>query len=377
MLRGALTIIVLATLAGCGFEGGGARSAEAPPSVVDSSGVRIVLHDLSQGGAAGAPAAASLDLRIGSASGDAGDAFGKIVGVEALSSGAIVVADAQADQLRAFAADGSPLWTAGRRGGGPGEFTRLGGVWRLAGDSLLTIDGGRLMIFDPHGTYVEGHQLVLHDSIYHDGDGWLRVAGLPEVHGVLSGNRFLVAIPLYNPMETPGYFRPRRALAVMERSGALVSVLGVMSGTEGAMMARSGVTPDGQPFSATIYTTTSSSRTTALAARGERLVVADQAGSDIRYLDVDGGLDMIVRVTNAPRPFDRERYLEHHHERTCPAGCWQDEALPDTLATFGRILLDSAERLWVEEYVAEYETSNDLWYRFNSDGMPACGFRRI
>lgn len=149
MLRGALTIIVLATLAGCGFEGGGARSAEAPPSVVDSSGVRIVLHDLSQGGAAGAPAAASLDLRIGSASGDAGDAFGKIVGVEALSSGAIVVADAQADQLRAFAADGSPLWTAGRRGGGPGEFTRLSGMWRLAGDSLLAIDGGRLMIFDP------------------------------------------------------------------------------------------------------------------------------------------------------------------------------------------------------------------------------------
>ena len=58
----------------------------------------------------------------------------------------VVVADAQALELRAFDERGAHLWTAGRGGEGPSEFTgNITLLSSLGGDSLLASDAGQRM----------------------------------------------------------------------------------------------------------------------------------------------------------------------------------------------------------------------------------------
>ncbi|HWK88493.1 MAG TPA: 6-bladed beta-propeller [Longimicrobium sp.] len=74
-------------------------------------------------------------------------------GVAVDGRGRIYVADARRQELLAFAADGGPLGTLGRRGRGPGEFQQLRGVAIGRGDTVLALDPGqqRVSAFAPDG----------------------------------------------------------------------------------------------------------------------------------------------------------------------------------------------------------------------------------
>lgn len=70
-----------------------------------------------------------------------------------MSDGRILVADLARNELRYFSAAGEHLRTVGSTGDGPGEFTRLGQVAVLAGDTVMAFDGGhmRFSSFDGAG----------------------------------------------------------------------------------------------------------------------------------------------------------------------------------------------------------------------------------
>lgn len=80
-------------------------------------------------------------LRLGTASGDGPDVFGRIGAFAVDSGGRIFVFDSFARELRLFDASGVLLGRAGRRGQGPGEFEHVIGMAIADGGPLWIVDG--------------------------------------------------------------------------------------------------------------------------------------------------------------------------------------------------------------------------------------------
>lgn len=81
-----------------------------------------------------------------------------------LSDGSIAIADGYGgheQSIKAYGSAGQLLWTAGRHGGGPGEFQNLGWLAQCGPDSLFVWDGGRgrLEVFDSGGHLAREGQL--------------------------------------------------------------------------------------------------------------------------------------------------------------------------------------------------------------------------
>lgn len=79
--------------------------------------------------------------------------FSRVRGAVRLRSGEIVVADFSTNQIRWFGPDGTFLRAVGRKGGGPGEFDMILGMWRMRGDSSAVFDFGnaRMTVLTPGG----------------------------------------------------------------------------------------------------------------------------------------------------------------------------------------------------------------------------------
>ena len=71
-----------------------------------------------------------------------GTAFGDPQRIVALPDGGFAVADRDQNSIRAFLADGSPGWTFGRAGSGPGEFRFLQDLDVSAQGEVLVLDRG-------------------------------------------------------------------------------------------------------------------------------------------------------------------------------------------------------------------------------------------
>lgn len=98
--------------------------------------------------------------------------------------GGFLVADAAESQIRRYSPTGKLLWSAGRRGLGPGEFYAVASVIRLASGEILAVDrNGRLTFFDAEGTRVtrtaETRLMAVTDAEVVD-DSTLLIAGVGE-----------------------------------------------------------------------------------------------------------------------------------------------------------------------------------------------------
>jgi hypothetical protein len=93
-----------------------------------------------------------------------------------LADGRLVVANAGSSQLLFFDTAGVFLHSAGRAGGGPGEFRRLTGLYTYGRDSLLAVDaaGNWIAVFDTNGAFARRASLdsVSGDSVF-PADVWL------------------------------------------------------------------------------------------------------------------------------------------------------------------------------------------------------------
>jgi hypothetical protein len=165
-LRGgrAATLIPLVALAACGSDAASAADAFA---VRDSAGVRIAENR--------APAWSEADawrvepepeLSIGMVEGPAEYVFGRVAGVLGTADGGVVVADWQGLQLRWYDAVGRHLRTAGREGGGPGEFRRIDRLVRRGGDTVAVTD-----LASRRATFLGPDASVLGDEPMHRVEG--------------------------------------------------------------------------------------------------------------------------------------------------------------------------------------------------------------
>ncbi len=83
--------------------------------------------------------------------------FGYIVGAASLSDGRIVVADRQLPGVRMYDSVGAFVRQVGGVGQGPGEYTAVGGVVVLPGDTIVVRSpyaGRAVQLFDPAGVFV-------------------------------------------------------------------------------------------------------------------------------------------------------------------------------------------------------------------------------
>lgn len=90
-----------------------------------------------------------------------GSRFGNPWFVAALPGDGFVVVD-DGTRLLASSSDGSPLWSFGRAGGGPGEFRSIQDVVVLTGGELLVLDGeqARITVLNPESGELTGTETV-------------------------------------------------------------------------------------------------------------------------------------------------------------------------------------------------------------------------
>jgi hypothetical protein len=344
---GLAVVAAFVTLVACDASGSGG------PIVPDVDGVRIVEHvaipaDLESWSVADTPT-----LSLGAVDGAGPDVFGRVAALVERADGAIVVADAQAFEIRAFDAQGRHLWTAASEGGGPGELRGIERLLLLPADSVVVVDGRqqRALVFDPAGRLAR--EFLLESSSPE--------RGRPHIIGALASGRLVGWFNAGAQSEGLGRHRDTIGVALFSSEGVPDAAFAQLPATERVVispepgMIVQGVAPLG--------------RRTELAVGGGAIAATAQDRFEITPFDSAGAADMILRVATPAVVADRTVRARF--------GMDDDHAvhIPDTLPALGRIRLDAERRLWAEEYVARYEERTPVWWVFDAAGTPIARVR--
>ena len=150
---------------------------------------------------------------------DGAPLLGAVAGATRLADGTIVVADRIGNALKFFDAQGRLVRTAGREGGGPGEFRTLNGVKQCAPDSLFATDVG-------HGV-----------AVLSATGAFTRQFRLPQFAGLVACSREGVLAVVNNGEEEQApegveVRRSRAPLLLADAQGAVTRDLGLVSQLE-------------------------------------------------------------------------------------------------------------------------------------------------
>ena len=362
-------LAVLALAAGC-REAAVIRTGSA--AARDSAGIAIVEN--------GAPAWAAEDawtvspeptLAIGVSEGDPDHEFFQVSGVTRLSDGSIVVANAGTQQLRYYAPDGSLKHSAGRKGGGPGEFQMLVTVLAVPGDTVLALDAmnRRLSLFDAAGRHVR--DLGVADA----------VNPVPLlVVGRLRDGTYLAQKPntRIGPemlQRNAGPARDSMYVLHLDAAGAPTDTLGLFPGPQMDIQmldfgGRSIPMPLMMPFSPN----------TSVAAAGDHAYVGTSDTYEIGVYTPAGDLTRLIRRPHEPRAVT-EAEVEEHRARLTEAiegqanpfmaqfrDAYAKVPYPETMPAFGELLTDREGNLWVAEVTASDDAAR-RWSVFDRDGV--------
>ncbi|MCI0432268.1 MAG: 6-bladed beta-propeller [Gemmatimonadetes bacterium] len=162
-----VAVAALFTTLGLGCERAISSSTASDFDVADSAGVAIISNRGTGTEHAREGAGLRLDLRVGVTEGEEAYQFHRVVEiVPDPATGDIIVADAGSSVVRVFDASGRWLRTLGRRGTGPGEFTRPGALMVL-GDSIFAVNGANYQaaVFDRSGALVRAFPITVPDCV--------------------------------------------------------------------------------------------------------------------------------------------------------------------------------------------------------------------
>ena len=327
-------------------------------TVRDSAGVRIVENPES------APALNwALDdepvVEIGGS--DRGDDY-ELYGVRSaarLTDGRIVVANGGTHELRFYSSDGTYLRSAGREGEGPGEFSRMGWVQRMPGDSLFVYDYDlrRIAVFSASGDFVRG----------------VRLESTPDLPfaspiGVFN-DRSMLARGFADTKGVPpdGLQRYESPIFHLDPNGLLITELGPFSGNEVYYKAFEG----GFGFFDAVFPLD-----TRFVVRDDVVYLAATDSFEIRVLTPDGELLKIVRrkhtqvrVTNEHLRLELERRIAAGgpDERASTAATFDEIPKPEFFPAYLHLLVDGDRNMWIQEYPIPGAAAA-AWSVFDSSG---------
>jgi hypothetical protein len=271
--------------------------------------------------------------------------------------GEIVVANTGSLQMRFYDLEGKHLRAVGREGGGPGEFMRMGAIWRLGEDSLVVFDFGnnRLSVHGIDGSF--GRTLRLEHV----------TAAIPLPMGVFADGKILAYWHLVSEgSTTEGLQRIPRMYGIWDADGSFVDSLARLPGSE---LFSVSVGPEhsvatGRPFG----------RAPVEIAGGDRWYYGSSDRYEIEVRGMDGTLQRLMRRPVPNRPVtkdliaDRERRLRQRRaERGATSATpFDDIPYPADMPPYESLRLDAGGNLWVAYYRLEEEPVR--WAVFDPEG---------
>jgi len=348
--------VCAALLAATACSNGG--SAAAGYTVRDSAGVRIVENEAPRGDVPLWRVGDAPLIDIGEVEWDAAYQLFQVGGVVRLEDGRIVVANGGTNELRFYDADGRYLQSAGRGGGGPGEFEGLGQI-AVVGDSVVAYDWSlnRISVFDLAGRFVRS-ALVTWSSQAH-----------PAAAGAFGDGRWLFTTSFtFAPSRISTAVRDTAPFVVLDAEGALLDSIGMFPSVEYFVMgderqARAASLPFG--------------KMTRYAVIGRHAYIGPTDRYEILRYTADAELDLIVRKERRRLPVTPQDVDDIKQEELEDAadGSWRqtlermflDMPIPSTMPAFDRLQVDAAGNLWVLEYRRPAD-KQPTWTVFADDG---------
>ncbi|UCF40978.1 MAG: hypothetical protein JSW43_01150 [Gemmatimonadota bacterium] len=328
---------VLALLGGCtGADG------EVGYSVRDSSGVTIVENASGTWSADdGWRIAVEPRVDIGMLDGEEPYQLFQVSGAVRLADGRIVVANGGSRELRYFDARGRYLKSAGRKGGGPGEFEGVGAPVVVGTDTIAVYDWNlrRISLWDPAGDFVRSFGIQF-------------PSGSPVAVGPLDDGMWLFTKGFaFRPSEISTVVRDTAAYFRFDRQGELVDSMGRFPSWEFYVQGSNQVAwatslPFGRGFA------------TAVAPAGFYHGITDRY--EIMRYAASGQLERVIRKQHRPVTVgdgDVERYKAERFENA-DSDNWRrrlermfaEIPMPSTFPAFQTFEVDALGYLWVAEF---------------------------
>lgn len=349
-IRGIVSLALLAT-ASCGSNVEGSRK---PVEVRDSAGIHLVENLPLDSPRTGKW---TLDPRpvveIGVDEDDSTQHLVRVREVHRLRSGQIVVLDEGRSRLLAFDSSGRAIGAIGRRGEGPGEFSRIRGLYRCGGDSLVVNEVHRLSLFDPQIRFIRTIQLTPRGT-----DGALRAIGM----GFDCSTIFMQSG--FNVMPPPG------KAGLMQATFFWSNVTGEERDTLGTFglreVMRKRISGMDQPLSVPW------GQEAKWVVGDQRVYFALSSAPEVRAFDGSGRLVEIVRwstsrseVTAEDRglyALKREKWLAKYPQlNDIILDLDAFEKIPATKPAIAGLLLDDEHNLWVRTYPTWLAGRPDLY----------------
>lgn len=305
----------------------------------DSVGIRVVENDVPRwpdGRGWRIEAIPAVTLGAGN---DAREELFAVRDIVPLASDGFVLVDAATSQLRSYDSTGTPMWTVGRQGQGPGEFRNMWNLLRCGGDTLLVNDGAQVDVIDPQGGFVR--RSPVHRAA---GAGNVVYGVSEDCTGVLLAAQVPREPParVFQPMETLYWsaLRVQRFDTVATVPGDDLKGIDVLGVRYGLFV----------PFgSFSVWDTD-----------GRRVYLARSNKAEIQVFDRGGGIVRVIRWPARALPVsaaDREAFelrraelirRSPNEERFAPPLDRFPEVV--TRPLFSRIMVDAAGTLWIREY---------------------------
>lgn len=259
----------------------------------------------------------------------------RVVAAIRLEDGRVIVAEGSPPRLLSFAASGTLLTSAGRRGSGPGEFEAISFV-QVIGDSLL--------MYDPRlrraSVFTDSLRFVRSFSLRPPAAG-----GFPPLVGSFQDGTLLATSQrIVPPPPQGGMVRPKLVLLRYtpdgDSSDSLVTVVGDEAAVVQGIIARP-----------------SFAKRTRLAVGLDEFVVTTSERFELLVFGQDGQLRRIIR-----RGLEPVLVAEADVEQFRVAGLEGTMTYPSIDA----ILLDRDGSMWVKEHQAT--DGSATWVKFSRDG---------
>lgn len=350
----------LATFAACGGESAGSSGAV----IRDSAGIQIV-ENTAPLWAEGEGWVLSDEpvLSIGELEGDPDYQLYQVYDGRRLGDGRIVVANAGSSELRFYDGKGRFKGSAGRKGGGPGEFQGLADVWALANDSLLTYDfrNDRISFFDPSGEFLRSFQL---QSLTGGKSSPSLVAPFAD------GSLLISARTMFFSPQTEGGLRRDSVLYLRcDPAGTLLDTVGWFPGPEWYVKSDEGImAASSRAFG----------RSPVAAASADAFYFGSSDFYEIARYDAEGQLRRLIRRAHESlevTPQDIENWIEERladsedeNQRVFWERLYADMPFPETMPAYERLIVDDEGSVWVEDYRRPGD-EQPRWTVFDSAGV--------
>lgn len=320
----------------------------------DSAGVRIMDYSLGQPSEHGAVVWAlktGPELQVGAKNGGAAGPF-HIARAELLGGGRLVVGLRERNEVRLYDSSGAFVRSIGRRGRGLGEFRSFVGPWVLRGDRIAVYDPAarRVSVFDTSG---EVQRTTSYSRRYSDS-----TAAYLQIMGFVQGGAALGIVGLPPPRTRLGVTRPNIGLVLLDITEQTSKNLGLYLGQEIHIGTASS---DFQPLSRPPF----AFATLAVACNGV-IAIADNAAYEIRLMNSEGRLKAIIHAAVDPELVADADFHGIATEAARAAGRTAEVSDAEVRMVRARsshaqmpilhaLLLDHANRLWVEEFARPSE----------------------